>query len=301
MVPIITAGILLVAESILLTALGIFLYSETFTQTGLSWHYPTWLLAGSGLSGDGAVNWALLFFLLISIVFIVMVIKSTRKWRIVSYSQLTFFLLTVIVVLPVAVSGAIQSDSFRRDQLLSQAKSGNIVGIVALATAYEKGLYGFPRDITRAAAMFVEAGKAGSGEAAYKVARLHLAGEGLMLSKCRALRWFFMAVDQQYFAAFYDLGRMYAAGDCLKIDPIMAAACLVAFGKMSPEDPNTATAMKETTALQETLAEEDRKTVVSLSSKLVELARNRTLLKSFYPDDRNIGNAGGSLVIQEDN
>ena len=119
--------------------------------------------------------------------------------------------------------GMFQNRDYARARKYFEA-SGDADSLHQLGLMSKKGQGGLKKDFKKAMELFRRADAAGSYPAKVSIGELYYLGQGVPKNLCEAKKWFDQGSKNEDAIARYYLGRMYANGECTKVDMNRAAA-----------------------------------------------------------------------------
>jgi TPR repeat protein len=133
-------------------------------------------------------------------------------------------LLLLILVLVAPVHACAAHETSYVQQLRGLAGQGDGESQFALALLYEHGEQGVPRDPEQAAALFLQAGKAGIAGACLYLGIKYENGNGVVKNQAEAARWYCCAATKDWAMAQFFLAGLYEKGNGVDKDRIKALA-----------------------------------------------------------------------------
>lgn len=119
--------------------------------------------------------------------------------------------------------GMFQNRDYTRARKYFEA-SGDADSLHQLGLMSKKGQGGLKKDYKKAMELFRKADAAGSYPAKVSIGELYYLGQGVQKNLCEAKKWFDQGSKNEDAIARYYLGRMYANGECVKVDMNRAGA-----------------------------------------------------------------------------
>jgi TPR repeat protein len=119
--------------------------------------------------------------------------------------------------------GMFQNKDYARARKYFEA-SGDADSLHQLGMMAKKGQGGLRKDFKKAMELFRRADAAGSYPAKVSIGELYYLGQGVPKNLCEAKKWFEQGSKNEDAIARFYLGRMYANGECVKVDMQRARA-----------------------------------------------------------------------------